>query len=165
MTIDELIARVRRALAGVEAPPLPSVPAVLATAPEPSPDAPGDLVATFIAAARRAGAEVSEGEPSADLAGAERADPTVAVTEVAAAIALTGTLVLEGAPRLPSALCETHVAVVRRDQILPTLSDYLSRPTAARARVLVTGPSKTADIEGILVTGVHGPRRLVIRVV
>jgi len=92
------------------------------------------------------------------------------VTGVAAAIARSGTIALHSGPGRPGMLSTApplHVAVVRAEQIVGSLADYLATPVDAEpsARVLVTGPSKTADIEGILITGVHGPGRLVIIVV
>ncbi|TWT42284.1 Lactate utilization protein C [Phycisphaerae bacterium RAS1] len=93
-----------------------------------------------------------------------------AVTGVAAAIAETGSIVIEsggGVSRSASLVPPLHVAIVLESQLLPDLLDYFaagsrSPPTCA---TLITGPSKTADIEGILVTGVHGPGRVVILVV
>lgn len=89
------------------------------------------------------------------------------VTGVAAAVARSGTLVLHAAPGCPgmaSLAPPLHVAIVHAGQIVGALSDYLTAPNplAPSARTLVTGPSKTADIEGILITGVHGPARLVV---
>ena len=56
------------------------------------------------------------------------------------------------------------MAIVPREAIVPDLYDYLERLSRrgelpANA-VLISGPSKTADIEGVLVTGVHGPGRV-----
>ncbi|MCC6621786.1 MAG: LUD domain-containing protein [Deltaproteobacteria bacterium] len=151
--LDALIARVRAALAAppTPAPPLPVVPMLHAPLADP--------IATFIAAARAVGAEVLIDPPAEAI---PPASATCVHTDAHVAIAVSGSVVLEGAPRLPSALCEHHVALVSRDRIVPTLADYLARETPARARVIITGPSKTADIEGILVTGVHGPARLTV---
>jgi len=95
----------------------------------------------------------------------ERADASV--TGVDAALAETGTLVLHSRPgneRGLSLLPPVHVAVVRESDIVPDLVDAACALAALRrmpsAVTLVTGPSKTADIEGVLVTGVHGPGRL-----
>jgi hypothetical protein len=162
-----LLATVRAALAGAPKPPLPPVPAWLGAAPAAIANSesheargPSDaLVAHFCTRAQAIGAEIVLGPPPADP------PPGTLVTATLAAIAASGSIVVEGAPRLPSALCEVHVAVVRRSTIVATLAEYLDaaarRPTPT-ARVIITGPSKTADIEGVLVTGVHGPRRLVI---
>ncbi|MFO0748835.1 MAG: LUD domain-containing protein [Myxococcota bacterium] len=162
MKVDELIARVRTALLGCPVPPLEAVPSLFG----PEVVAREGLLETFVAAARAAGAEVVVVDArEGATADAEGASAVTAVTEVACAIAVSGSIVLEGSPRLPSAWAETHVAIVRRSQIVATLGDYLARATEVRSRVVITGPSKTADIEGILVTGVHGPGRLVIRVI
>jgi L-lactate dehydrogenase complex protein LldG len=83
------------------------------------------------------------------------------------AIAETGTLVLQagpGNPRSATNLPPVHVAVVRPDQIIPTLFDAVSflRTAAGQAScvTLITGPSRTSDIEQISTIGVHGPGEL-----
>lgn len=82
------------------------------------------------------------------------------ITAAAAAIAETGTLVLTdaGTSRRLGALAPwVHVAVIRREQILPDIPSALAQLPADPNIVWVTGPSKTADVEGILIEGVHGP--------
>ena len=89
----------------------------------------------------------------------------VGITGVRGAIAETGSLVLRAAPETPRMMSLTppvHVALVTSGQIVPDLLDWASphppgkRPSGTY-EVLITGPSKTADIELNLVTGVHGP--------
>ena len=82
------------------------------------------------------------------------------ITRASAAIAETGTLVLTEAGtscRLAALAPWVHVAVLDRKDI------FLDVPQAVAALpkdpniIWVTGPSKTADVEGILIEGVHGP--------
>ncbi len=97
---------------------------------------------------------------------AEAPEAAAGITGVVAAVAETGTVVLDAAPGTPrgtSLLPTTHVAIVLEEQILPDLIDALRLPgEMPSSRVWVTGPSKTADIEGVLVTGVHGPARWIV---
>jgi L-lactate dehydrogenase complex protein LldG len=88
------------------------------------------------------------------------------VTGVDYAVAETGSLVVCSSPehgRSVSLLGKVHIALVREEQILPDLDDLFPRvradhPDALPSNVtLITGPSKTADIELQLVVGVHGP--------
>jgi L-lactate utilization protein LutC len=88
----------------------------------------------------------------------------VGITSADYALADTGTLVLLAnptEPRLVSLLPPVHVAVFPRSAILTGLDELFSvlpNPTQQTSSlVLITGPSRTADIEQILVRGVHGP--------
>lgn len=95
----------------------------------------------------------------------------VGLTGASAALAATGSLVLcsgHGRFRTSSLLPELHIAVVSAGQIMPDLESWwLSRagegPDAVRQHsniVIVTGPSRTADIAMQLIMGMHGPRAL-----
>lgn len=87
------------------------------------------------------------------------------ITGVDWLIAETGSIVLRSRPTSPrsvSLLPPVHVAVASWRQILPDLFDLFGTggvgPTELPSgMVLITGPSKTGDIELRLVTGVHGP--------
>jgi L-lactate dehydrogenase complex protein LldG len=79
-----------------------------------------------------------------------------------AGIAETGTLVLPGGAGMPqtaSLLPEIHFAVLRQADLVDTLVDALRLPAIRQATtaILVSGPSRTADIEMTLTIGVHGP--------
>ncbi len=79
------------------------------------------------------------------------------------AVAETGTVVCTSGPqsaRGSSLLPPIHIALVSEAQLVADLFDLFPRLAAGElpANVnLITGPSKTADIEGVLVTGMHGP--------
>ncbi len=101
-------------------------------------------------------------------------DVAVGVTDVDLAIAETGTLVICSTARRSRGthlIPDVHVALVREHDIVPDLIDVCSSAEMVKrfrdcaACVMVTGPSKTADIEGVLVTGVHGPREVHVIVV
>jgi L-lactate utilization protein LutC len=81
----------------------------------------------------------------------------------------TGTLVLQSSERrgrLLSLLPPIHVAILQLEQLLPDLASFLARsPENCSAVTFITGPSKTADIEQQLTTGVHGPGEIHIIVV
>ncbi len=84
------------------------------------------------------------------------------ITGAAAAIAESGSVVCQSGAatsRGASLIPPMHIAVVAQSQIIADLCDYfggLGGSLPANINV-ITGPSKTADIEGILITGVHGP--------
>jgi L-lactate dehydrogenase complex protein LldG len=96
----------------------------------------------------------------------------VGITSADYALADTGTLVMLAGPqeaRLVSLLPPAHIAVVPRDRILTGLDELFSvlpRPAEqTSSMVLITGPSRTADIEQILVRGVHGPGQITVVIV
>ena len=83
-----------------------------------------------------------------------------ALTLAHGAIAETGTIILtdESTPDRLAALAPwTHIAVVRKDTIHRSVADALAAMPDDPNIIWVTGPSKTADVEGILIQGVHGP--------
>jgi L-lactate utilization protein LutC len=96
---------------------------------------------------------------------ASRAD--IAVTGVDYAIAETGTCVIAARPgvsRLVSLLTPVHVALVERDQVLPGLDELFTlrrrdflEGSGLGYMNLISGPSRTGDIDQTLVAGVHGP--------
>lgn len=84
------------------------------------------------------------------------------VTTAVLAVAETGTLLLasgEGRARLASLTPPNHVVLVRKSDIVATLQEAIDR-MPHRNCVLISGPSRTADIEGVLVRGVHGPKEI-----
>jgi L-lactate utilization protein LutC len=91
----------------------------------------------------------------------------IGITGVDYVIAETGSCVLfagKGVSRVVSLLPPVHVAVVEKGQVLPSLDelftvrrhDFLNGSLGSYMN-LITGPSRTADIEYTIVTGVHGP--------
>jgi LUD domain len=100
------------------------------------------------------------------------ASADVGITSADYALADTGTLVMLASPqeaRLVSLLPPAHIAVVPRERILTGLDELFSilpNPAAqTSSMVLITGPSRTADIEQILVRGVHGPGQITVVIV
>ncbi|HET9594813.1 MAG TPA: lactate utilization protein [Anaeromyxobacteraceae bacterium] len=95
------------------------------------------------------------------------ASARVGVSEMDWMVANTGTLASAAdgvAGRLVSMLPPLHVALVPSARIVPDLPALFGKlsPAETGYLALVTGPSRTADIERVLTIGVHGPARLVI---
>jgi len=94
------------------------------------------------------------------------------ITSTMGGIADTGALILwssEEEPRLMSLVPPIHIAILRADRIYNSLLEVMQKenwsanmPTNA---FLISGPSKTADIELVLAFGVHGPKELIVLVV
>ena len=93
----------------------------------------------------------------------------VGITTAQAAIAETGTLVLDSARerhRLVSLVPPVHIAIVDGATIYGTLGETLSMlqngEELSPAITFITGPSRTGDIELTLTIGVHGPQELYV---
>ena len=94
------------------------------------------------------------------------------ITSTAGAIADPGALILwpsEKEPRLMSLVPSIHIAVLEADKIFSSFLEAMQKekwstkmPTNV---VLISGPSKTADIEMTLAFGVHGPKELIVLIV
>ncbi|MCL2751095.1 MAG: LUD domain-containing protein [Coriobacteriia bacterium] len=95
------------------------------------------------------------------------------ITAASAAIAETGTIILDHRAnqgrRVISLLPDTHICIVKADQILESVSDTGKKlsPSLKEKRPMtwISGPSATVDIELIRVEGVHGPRNLFVIIV
>lgn len=84
------------------------------------------------------------------------------ITRAEFGIAETGSVVVSSGPthlRLASLAPPRHVVILRRSDIVPDLATAFAR-MPDRNVAIITGPSRTADIEGVLVRGVHGPREI-----
>jgi len=119
-----------------------------------------------------AGAEIV---PWQGALGADRQfDTDLGITDVVVGLAETGTLVVDtdaAHGRGQSLIPTNHIALVRASDIVPDMLDYYAQladvpPSQLPSSVVfITGPSKTADIEGVLVTGVHGPEAVYILII
>lgn len=95
----------------------------------------------------------------------------VSLTSTEGGIAETGSLILwpdADQPRLMSLVPSIHIAVLDADRLYPTFQEAMQREQWATRMptnvLLISGPSKTADIEQTLAYGVHGPRELIVLV-
>lgn len=107
--------------------------------------------------------------PSPDGWRGEAARADLGITSAALAVCSTGSVLLVPGPECPrvaSLLPPAHLVLLPVERLVPGLEDVMpvlaDGAAAASSAVLVTGPSRTSDIEMITVLGVHGPR--VVRV-
>lgn len=114
----------------------------------------------------RAGVEVlAPQDPKAWRDAGERAD--LGVTGALLGVASSGSIYAGAGPsssRLASLLPPTHLVVLASDRVVPGFEELFAALPGlladASSGVLVSGPSRTADIEMVLVRGVHGPGHL-----
>ena len=107
--------------------------------------------------------------------GASEGDDLNAVSHAFGGVAETGTLVLTASADNPTTLNflpDNHIVVIAAEDIagdyetvLARLRETYGKGQMPRTTNFVSGPSRTADIAGTLVTGAHGPRRLCVIVV
>ncbi len=97
---------------------------------------------------------------------------TAGITGAIAGLAESGTLVLDAGPgrsRMASLIPFVHIALLRAEDIAPSLSHWVAEHASAAADtanlILITGPSRTADIEQVLNLGVHGPKHVHVIVI
>jgi len=86
-------------------------------------------------------------------------------------VAQTGSVILTartGGGRALSVLPPHHVVIARREQLLPDLPaayEFVQQRHGAEwpsLTTLITGPSRTGDIERIIILGAHGPKKLTV---
>jgi L-lactate dehydrogenase complex protein LldG len=82
------------------------------------------------------------------------------ITRATGAIAESGTLILDDertSDRLAALAPWVHVGILERSELIRSIPEAIDRFGECPNIIWATGPSKTADVEGILIEGVHGP--------
>ena len=190
---EEILARIRAALADAPEPPTAAVPRRTTDADVDLVDLFCERVADYRAEVERCttsdlavrvvaalggrrvvvppdlGLELPEVVTDDGLSAAELDAIDAVVTRARVGIAETGTIVLDHGPgqgrRAISLVPDHHVCVVEAAQIVADVPDAFAVLDATRPLTWISGPSATSDIELDRVEGVHGPRRLHVLVV
>ena len=94
-------------------------------------------------------------------------DTAAGLTGAEAGLAESGSIIVgsgAGRSRMASLIPETHIAVLRRDRLWASLTDWIAahpdKLGSSANWTVITGPSRTADIEMVITHGVHGPRHV-----
>lgn len=130
---------------------------------------PPGLDSTVVQACTRGGRTVTvDGKPH--LLSPNELDRTDAVvTGARVAIALSGTIILDGEPdqgrRAITLIPDRHIIILQARQIRRTVAEAIALLDPTRPLTMIAGPSATSDIELERVEGVHGPRTLEVIVV
>jgi L-lactate dehydrogenase complex protein LldG len=96
---------------------------------------------------------------------------SVAITYCQAIIARTGSVIISAdkpISRTHSIAADTHIVIAFQNQIKYDLADYISTINSEKISSMLTvisGPSRTADIEKTLVMGAHGPKELYVVII
>jgi len=108
-------------------------------------------------------------------AGPAEISDQVSVTPAAAGIAETGTLIMASGPETPATLNfvpDNHIVVLKRSQVVRAMEDAFAllrerfgEGNLPRTVNMISGPSRTGDVEQKIVMGAHGPRRLHIMLI
>jgi L-lactate dehydrogenase complex protein LldG len=182
---DQMLARVRSALGRSINDPVPEPPQVRLQIPDISlADRPAQFTAALTALGgqvilpyskedvREAIKRIVRGRSVVTTEAGDVRTAEIGVNFADYALADTGSLVFlseSRESRLISLLPPVHIAVIARKKILSGLDELFTlvpQPTAqSSAMALITGPSRTADIEMRLVRGVHGPGEIHVIIV